>query len=249
MLALPYAEVVFLENVVVDATDPQALGRFWETALGTQTLTDEPDGFETRLAVPGGPVLDLCFQRVPEPPAEPQRLHLDLRGGAEQQQVVERLLGLGASHADIGQGHAPWVVLADPEGNPFCVMEERAAYAHAAGPLAALPLDVADPDREHDFWSWLTGWVPVDGSGLLCLQHSSRRGPLLELCPETEPKGPEKNRMHLDLRLETGDDADAVARGIADRGGRELHPGWGDLPWRVFADPSGNELCLLPSRF
>jgi hypothetical protein len=54
--------------------------------------------------------------------------------------------------------------------------------------------------------------------------------------------------MHLDLRLEPGDDGDAVAQGIADRGGRELHPNWGDLPWRVFADPSGNKFCVLPSR-
>jgi hypothetical protein len=196
-----YAEFVYLENVVFDATDPQALGRFWETALGTETLTDEADGFETRLVVPDGPVIDLCFQRVPEPPGEPQRLHLDLKGAKEQQQVVERLLALGASHADIGQGQVPWMVLADPEGNPFCVMEERAAYVDA-GPIAALPLDVADPDRELGFWSWLTGWVPVEGSGLLSLQHSSQRGPLLEVCPEVEPKGQGKNRMHLDVRLE-----------------------------------------------
>ncbi len=103
-----------MENVVVDASDPQALGRFWETALGTEPLTDEPNGFETRLSVPDGPVLDLCFQRVPEPPVEPQRLHLDLRGGEEQHSVVERLLALGASHADTGQGQVPWVVLANP---------------------------------------------------------------------------------------------------------------------------------------
>lgn len=236
-----------MENVVFDAVDPQALGRFWEAALGTENLTDEEAGLETRLVVPDGPVLDLCFQRVPEPPAEPQRLHLDLRGGEEQQQVVDRLLALGAKHAEIGQGQVPWVVFADPEGNPFCVMEERAAYADT-GPIAALPLDVADPGRERDFWSWLSGWVPVEGSGLLSLQHASGRGPLLELCPEAEPKGSAKNRMHLDVRLEPGDDADSVARGITDRGGRELHPGWGDLPWRVFADPSGNEFCVLPSR-
>jgi predicted enzyme related to lactoylglutathione lyase len=242
-----YAEVVYLENVVVDAINPQALGRFWETVLGTETLTDEFDGFETRLAVPDGPVLDLCFQRVPEPPVEPQRLHLDLRGAEEQPPVVDRLLALGASHADMGQGQVPWVVLADPEGNEFCVLEERAACADA-GPIAALRLDVADLDREHDFWLWLTGWVPVEGSGRRRLQHSSHRGPLLALCPEVEPKGPAKNRMHVDLRLEPGDNADAAAQGIVDRGGRELHPGWGDLPWRHFADPSGNEFCVLPSR-
>lgn len=241
-----YAEIVYLENIVFDATDPQRLGRFWETALGTETLTDEAAGFETRLAVPDGPVLDLCFQRVSDQPVAPQRLHLDLRGGEEQQSVVERLVELGAEHLDIGQGQVPWVVLADLEGNAFCVMEERAAYADA-GPVAALPLDVADPARERNFWSWLTGWVPVEAGGLLGLRHPSNRGPLLELCPEVAPKGEAKNRMHLDLRLERGDDADAVARDVADRGGRELHPEWGELPWRVFADPSGNEFCVLPA--
>jgi catechol 2,3-dioxygenase-like lactoylglutathione lyase family enzyme len=237
---------VFFENVVFDATDPQALGRFWEAALGTETLTDAYEGFETRLSVPDGPVLDLCFQRVPEAPGEPQRLHLDLQGAEKQRQVVERLLALGASHADIGQGEVPWVVLADPAGNPFCVMEDRAAYADT-GPIAALPLDVADPDRELEFWRWLTGWEPVEGSGLRSLQHPSGRGPLLEFCPEAKPKGSAKNRMHLDIRLESGDDADAVARGIAERDGRELHFGWGDLPWRHYADPSGNEFCVLAS--
>jgi predicted enzyme related to lactoylglutathione lyase len=215
---------VYLENVVFDATDPQTLGRFWETALGTEQLTDEPAGYETRLATPDGPVLDLCFQRVPEPPTGPQRLHLGLRSGKDR---------------------PPGTALIDAEGNRFPVLEERAAYDDA-GPVAALVLDVADPDREQDFWSWLTGWVPVDGSELLALRHPSHRGPFLELSPEVEPKGSGKNRIHLDVRLEPGDDADAVAREIADRGGRkQLHPEWGDLPWRTFEDPSGNEFCVL----
>ena len=71
--------------------------------------------------------------------------------------------------------------------------------------------------------------------------------PLLELCPEPAPKGTAKNRLHLDVRLETGDDPDGVAAGIAERGGRELHPEWGELPWRSYADPSGNEFCVLPA--
>lgn len=238
---------MYLENVVIDAREPPRLGRFWEAALGGERLTDEPDAFETRLAVPGGPVLDLCFQRVPEPPSEPQRLHLDLAGGARQEQVVERLVGLGARHLDIGQGDVPWVVLADPEGNPFCVMEDRAEYSDT-GPIAALPLDSADPDRDAELWSWLTGWVEVEGVAVRTLRHPSGRGPLLELCPEPAPKGPAKNRMHLDVRLETGDDPDAVAAGIAARRGRELDLGFGELPWRIYADPSGNEVCVLPAR-
>ncbi len=238
---------MYLENLIVDAVEPQRLGRFWEAVIGGQRLTDEPDIFETRLTIAGGPVLDVCFQRVGEPPFEPARLHPDLLGGANQATEVERLLGLGARHLDIDQGDVPWVVLADPEGNPCCVMEHRAAYVDT-GPIAALPLDSTDPDSDGQFWSWLTGWTDVPGVAPKTLRHPSLRGPLLELCPESAPKGAAKNRLHLDIRLETGDDPDAVAASIAERGGRELHLDCGELPWRVHADPSGNELCVLPAR-
>ncbi|PWN02521.1 glyoxalase-like domain protein [Nocardioides silvaticus] len=186
---------MYLENVVFDAVDPRALGRFWEAALGTEQLTDEPAGYETRLAVPGGPTLDLCFQRVEEKPEGPERLHLE--------------------------------------------------YDDRAGELRALRLESADPGRDREFWAWLTGWVPAEG-GLTALRHASGRGPLLELHPEKEPKGPGKNRIHLDVRLEAGEDADAVERAIDERGGRrEHHPEWGELPWRTYTDPSGNEFCVL----
>lgn len=215
--------------------------------LGTERLTDEPDNFETRLTIQGGPVLDLCLQPVPDPPSEPPRLHLDLSGGARQAEVVERLLGLGGRHLDIGQRDVPWVVLSDPEGNPCCVMEDRPAYADA-GPLAALPLDSADPGRDAEFWSWLTGWVDDGGGAPRSLRHPSLRGPVLELCPERSPKGTAKNRQHLDVRLEAGEDPDDVAASIIERGGARLdRPEWGELPWRSYTDPSGNEFCVLPA--
>lgn len=236
-----------LENVVIDAVDPQRLGRFWEAAVGGERLTDVPEGFETRLAVDGGPVLDLCFPRVPEPVSGLPRLHLDLLGGDRQAEVVERLLELGARPLDIGQRDVPWVVLADPEGNPCCVMEERPEYADT-GPVAALPLDSADPGRDADFWSWLTGWIDVPGAAPRSLRHPSLRGPLLELVPERAPKPAAKNRLHLDVRLEAGEDPDEVAAAITARGGRELHPDWaGEVPWRLYADPSGNDFCVLPA--
>ncbi|KQW53211.1 glyoxalase-like domain protein [Nocardioides sp. Root1257] len=238
---------MYLENVVIDAQDPGRLGRFWEAVVGGEQLTDEPEGYETRLAVDGGPVLDLCFQRVAEPVTVPARLHLDLLGGARQDAEVERLIGLGARHLDVGQGEVPWVVLADPEGNPCCVMEERAAYADT-GPIAALPLDSADPARDADFWAWLTGWTEVEGPAPQSLRHPSLRGPLLELCPESSPKGATKNRWHLDVRLESGEDPDEVEAAIVEHGGRRLHTTWGDLPWRSYLDPSGNEFCALPAR-
>jgi Glyoxalase-like domain len=69
---------MYLENLVVDALEPQRLGRFWETALDGQRLTDEPDGFETRLDVGDDAALDPCFQPVQDPPSGPSRFHLDL---------------------------------------------------------------------------------------------------------------------------------------------------------------------------
>lgn len=236
-----------LENIIVDAVDPRRLGRFWEQALGTRTLTDsEEEGFETRLDLPGGSYLDLGFPPVPQRPTELQRLHLDLLGDVQQPEIAQRLRDLGASDLDIGQGQVPWMVLGDVEGNPFCVMEHRETYRET-GPIAALPLDSADPDRDAEFWSWLSGWQDAPGDAPRTLRHPSGTGPLLELCLEQQPKGPAKNRMHLDIRLEAPDDVDQIAREIAVRGGRELDPGWGELPWRVFTDPSGNELCLLPA--
>ena len=270
---------MYLENLAVDAQDARTLGRFWEALLGGAALTEEPDLYETRLTVPDGLVLDLCFQAVPEPRLPDPRLHLDISGGSRQAEVVQRALDLGARHLDIGQRDVPWVVLADPEGNPFCVMEERPEYS-TSGPIAALPLDSADPARDAAFWAelsgwqqvssampaalpldsadpardaafWaeLSGWTPVSSVMPAAQRHPSGRGVLLERCPEAAPK-PEgvKNRLHLDIRLEAGDDPDAVVARVLELGGRGLDPDWGELPWRVMTDPSGNELCLLPAR-
>lgn len=235
-----------LENLNLDAADPIRLGRFWAAALGATRLDESADLAEYRLDHGDGAVLDLCLQRVTEPQSAGPRMHFDLRGGAEQQAIVDRLLALGASHLDIGQVGVPWVVLADPEGNAFCVMEERAPYV-AGAPIAAIPIDSRDPARDEAFWAELSGWAPADGIGPASLRHPSGRGPLLEFCPEPAPKSPVKNRMHLDLRLATDDDPAGVAARIAELGGALLDPGWGELPWRVFADPSGNEFCVLSS--
>jgi len=246
---------MYLENIGIDAQDPQRVGRFWEALLSCSTLTDEADLFETRLTVPDGPdvpdgpVLDLCFQRVEAAPAPNPRMHLEVSGGgsAEQALVVERALALGARHLDIGQRDVPWVVLADPDGSPFCVMEDRPEYA-VSGLLSSLPLDSADVARDLRFWSELSGWGPADSAVPGALRHPSGRGPLLELCPQARPKGAdEKNRVHLDLRLEADDDEDEAVTRILDLGGGEYDPGWGALPWRLFRDPSGNEVCLLPA--
>ncbi|WP_137123444.1 VOC family protein [Segeticoccus rhizosphaerae] len=234
-----------LENIVWDARDPHRLGTFWAAALDASPMTDEPEGFEARMSLGDDLFLDLCLQRVAEPSDSPARLHLDLRGDKDQEHHVQRLLGLGARRVDIGQGDVPWTVLVDPEGNAFCVMEQREAYRDT-GPIAALPLDSADPDRDAAFWAELTGWQSYDGVAPASLRHPSGRGPVLEFCPEPEPKQG-KNRLHLDVRAELGDE-DLVSRALA-LGARSAEIGSDDLPWTVLNDPSGNEFCILePSR-
>jgi hypothetical protein len=110
------------EQVVVDAADPVALGRWWAEALGWVVVNDAPQEYEIRPEpdrVPG-----LLFTPVPEAKTVKNRLHLDFRP-VDQAAEVSRLLALGARHADVGQGDESWVVLMDPEGNEFCVLSGR----------------------------------------------------------------------------------------------------------------------------
>ncbi|GHH14609.1 VOC family protein [Streptomyces lanatus] len=110
------------EQVIVDAADPGALGRWWAEALGWVVLNDSADEYEIRPEkdrLPG-----LLFVPVPERKTIKNRLHLDFRPD-DRDAEVDRLLALGARRADVGQGDQPWVVLMDPEGNEFCVLGAR----------------------------------------------------------------------------------------------------------------------------
>ena len=112
------------EQVAVDAADPVMLGRWWASALGWVVVNGAPDEFEIRPAADRLP--GLLFGRVAEAKQGKNRLHLDFRPD-DQQAEVARLLDLGARYADIGQGQPSWVVLADPEGNEFCVLSSKRA--------------------------------------------------------------------------------------------------------------------------
>ena len=107
------------EQAVIDARDPAALGRWWAEALGWDIVNDDIDDFEIR--EPDGRLPGIIFENVPETKQTKNRVHLDFRP-TDQQAEVQRLLGLGATRVNIGQGNVSWVVLADPEGNEFCVL-------------------------------------------------------------------------------------------------------------------------------
>jgi hypothetical protein len=144
-------------------------------------------------------------------------------------------------------------VLADPEGHAFRVVGEQGAHVDT-GPLAAVTIRAADPVNEAAFWADLSGWVaggPDEGSSATRLRHSLRHpsghGPVLQFLAEDEPKR-SKNRLHLDLRLESGDEPAEVLEHALAMGATRLVHDWGDLPWIPLTDPAGNELCLLPER-
>ncbi|NEE02279.1 VOC family protein [Phytoactinopolyspora halotolerans] len=131
---------VRIQCLCIDSQDPRRVAQFWQDALGWRRTYDSDD--EVALEPPAGSredsvVPDLLFLRVPESKTVKNRLHLDLRPD-DQNAEVERLIGLGATRVDVGQADdVSWVVLADPEGNEFCVLaplrpehqaEWRAAY-------------------------------------------------------------------------------------------------------------------------
>jgi hypothetical protein len=110
------------EQVVVDSGSAAELGRWWAEALGWDIVNQDEDSLELKNAHGSGPTL--LFLEVPEGKSVKNRLHLDFVPD-DQNAEVERLIKLGARRADIGQGEVTWVVLADPEGNEFCVLSAR----------------------------------------------------------------------------------------------------------------------------
>jgi hypothetical protein len=111
-----------LEEIVVDCRDPLSLAHWWRDATGWQIVGVDDGAVE--LAPAPGRTPSLMFIAVPEPKQHKNRLHLDWVPD-DQQAEVERLLSLGASRVDVGQGSASWVVMADPEGNEFCILAAR----------------------------------------------------------------------------------------------------------------------------
>ncbi|MFI5491741.1 VOC family protein [Actinoplanes sp. NPDC051859] len=110
------------EQIVVDAADPARLARWWAEALGYQIVHEAADEVEIRRTpdtLPG-----LLFGLSSDARTVKNRLHLDLRPD-DQEAEVERLVDMGARPVDIGQRDVSWVVLADPEGNEFCVLSAK----------------------------------------------------------------------------------------------------------------------------
>ena len=109
-------------TVTIDCADPRRLSEFWSAALDYRIAYQDDD--EVAIESRSGSDSALLLLRVPDAKVTKNRIHLDLNPD-DQEAEVERLIGLGASKVDIGQGETTWVVMADPEGNEFCVLTAR----------------------------------------------------------------------------------------------------------------------------
>jgi predicted enzyme related to lactoylglutathione lyase len=241
-----------LVHLVLDANDPPTLARFWAAALGWE-VADEEDGefdvWPSGYSYPDPAALPLVLVPVPEPKSGKNRVHLDLASQSAEHQaaLVQRLRGLGARPADVGQGDVPWVVLADPEGNEFCVLEPRDVYRDT-GPVAAVVVDAADPEALAGFWELASGWVRARSEdGLVGFRSPQGAGPYLELLRVPGAKTA-KNRMHLDVAPQRGEDHAAAVRLLRQSGAVPADVGQGTVTWTVLADPESGEFCVLSPR-
>jgi predicted enzyme related to lactoylglutathione lyase len=239
-----------LSEVVVDSVDPVAIAQWWAETLGWSSSTTDEEG-ELLLRPPAGDDTTpaLLFDTVPEPKRAKNRVHLDLASQSldDQRAFVEELVARGATRADVGQTGTPWVVLADPEGNEFCVLEPRDEYL-GIGRLAGFTIDAADPVALAPFWAAATGWsIGESHPGAVMLFPPGRRAPDLGFVQVDDPKTV-KLRWHLDVEPVDGTSVEAEVERLKTLGAVDIDIGQHDDPataWVVLADPVGNEFCVI----
>jgi hypothetical protein len=230
-----------------DAYDPLTLARFWAGVLGWEPADDPHDGITL---LPGD---DTGFRirclASQEPKIGQNKMHFDLTSTSpqDQQQTVARALALGARHIDIGQlpeeGH---VVLADPEGNEFCVIEPGNQFLAECGFVGALACDGSQ--RVGYFWSEALGWPLVWDQEEETAIRSPRGGPKITwggppLMPRTG-----RNRLHFDLAPPANGDQRAEVDRLVSLGATRTGTARTGTARVEMTDPDGNEFCVLTPR-
>jgi predicted enzyme related to lactoylglutathione lyase len=227
-----------LVAVGVAARNPRELACFWSALLGwtldesssvVGLLPTDDTGFALRL-LPSD-----------EPKVVQNRMHVDLTSAApeDQQRTVARALELGGRHLDIGQGAVPWVVMADPEGNEFCVIEAGNRFLADCGFVGALACDGSQ--EVGYFWRDALGWPLVWDQDQETGSRSPHGGPKITWGGPPLPPKPGRNRLHFDVAA--GGDLDAEVERLLSLGATRIATSGGRVE---MTDPDGNEFCLLP---
>jgi predicted enzyme related to lactoylglutathione lyase len=230
-----------------DANDPRALARFWAGVLGWQ-MADDPDGGVALLAS-DDTGFQIRFHSNPDPKIGPNQMHFDLTSASleDQHQTVARSLQLGARHLDIGQGpEAKHIVLADPEGNEFCVIEPGNSFLADCGFIGALASE--GTQEVGYFWSEALDWPLVWDQDQETAIQSPCGGPKITwgggpLTPKTG-----KYRLHFDIAPPLHGDQRAEVERLESLGATRIDIGQGEVDWVVMADPDGHEFCVTSPR-
>lgn len=230
-----------------DANDPLRLARFWGGVLGWEVADDPRDG----IALLPGDDTGFRFRFLPSQEQKTglnqMHFHLTSTSGEDQQQTVAKALGLGAKHIDVGQrpeeGH---VVLADPEGNEFCVIEPGNSFLAGCGFFGELTCEGSQETGY--FWSAALGWPLVWDQDQETAIRSPHGGPKISwggppLMPKTG-----KDRLRFELAPPAGGDQQAEADRLVSLGATRIDIGQGEASRVVMADPDGHEFCVLAPR-
>ncbi len=228
-----------------DANDPRGLASFWAGVLGRE-LVDV-----------GGPVLlpsddtqfPIGFLPTEVPKTGRNQMHFDLTSATleEQRQTVARALELGGQHYDVGQlPEEEHVVLADPDGNEFCVIEPGNNFLADCGFIGALSSD-GSPKVGY-FWSAALGWPLVWDQDEETAIQSPRGGTKITWGGPPYETKTGKNRLHFDIAPPADGDQQAEVDRLVSLGATRVDIGQGEVDWVVMADPDGNEFCVLTPR-
>jgi hypothetical protein len=224
-----------------DAHGPSRLAQFWAGLLERE-IVPETAG----VLLPGTDTqLGLRFVASRSQKLGPNRVHLHLTSTslADQQQVVARALGLGAGHLDVGQrpeeGH---IVLADPEGNEFCVIGPDSVFLAGCGFLGELSCD--GTRQVGLFWAEALGWPLVWDQDEETAVQSPLGGTKVAWGGPPVAAKVARNRQRFDLAPAGGDQQAQVDR-LVKLGATQLEIGVDGAV--MLADPDGNEFCVMPN--
>ncbi|MGW1755807.1 VOC family protein [Streptomyces mirabilis] len=233
--------------ICFNATRPSGLARFWSGVLDWE-LADGPDG-DVAILPPDAGGFRIRFLPSQEPKTGQNRAHFDLTSTSpeDQQQTVARALELGGTHIDVGQlpeeGH---VVLADPDGNEFCVIEAGNKFLADTGSIGALACD--GTQEVGYFWSEALRWPLVwDQDQETAIQSPDGGTKITWGGPPVAPKTG-TNRLYLELALPVGADGEAEVERLISLGATRTGIGGGDGVRVLMLDPDGNEFSVQRSR-
>jgi predicted enzyme related to lactoylglutathione lyase len=229
-----------LHAVRFDANDPLGLAQFWAAVLRREIA-------DAGITVLPGTATELRIQfaQISAPKTDLGRAHFDLTSTSleDQNETVQRVLDLGGRHLDIGQDpNDRHVVLADPEGNEFCVIEPDNNFLAGCGFVGAFNWDGSQ--EVGYFWSRALDWPLVwDQDQETAIQSPAGGTKIAWGGPPVRPRST-NDRLHMDLVADPGTDADAEGDRLVTLGATLVGSDGAGI---VMADPDGNEFRLQSS--